>query len=264
MTLRISAIALLAGIFVLSCNNKRDQQRVTGNTTKSDTSASARPDTLVYQSPTLEIRKLSDHVFEHVSFLSTKTFGLVPCNGMIVVDRQEAIVFDTPATGESSEELIRFLEKEMSCTIKGIVATHFHADCVAGLREFHQHKVPSYAHDITISLLQQQAEVPMSGFADSMELTVGSKKVHAAFYGEGHTKDNIIGYFPDEKIMFGGCLVKEEGAGKGHLDDANVNAWPATVSKLKQKYPDVAIIIPGHGKRGGLPLLDYTVKLFQQ
>jgi metallo-beta-lactamase class B len=43
-----------------------------------------------------------------------------------------------------------------------------------------------------------------------------------------------------------------------------VNDWSKTVSKLKAKYPDTQIIIPGHGKSGGTALLDYTIKLFEQ
>ena len=63
--------------------------------------------------------------------------------------------------------------------------------------------------------------------------------------------------------MFGGCLVKEVGAGKGNLEDANVATWPKTIRMLKAKYPDVKIVVPGHGKAGGAELLDYTVKLFE-
>ncbi len=68
---------------------------------------------------------------------------------------------------------------------------------------------------------------------------------------------------PLEDIMFGGCLIKEEGAGKGNLAEANVEEWPNTVRKVKMKYPEVKKIIVGHGKSGGIELLDYTIKLFE-
>jgi metallo-beta-lactamase class B len=42
-------------------------------------------------------------------------------------------------------------------------------------------------------------------------------KITAKFFGEGHTKDNVVGYFPSENVMFGGCLVKELNASKGYL-----------------------------------------------
>ena len=46
-------------------------------------------------------------------------------------------------------------------------------------------------------------------------------------------------------------MLKEIGAGKGNLEDANVDDWAATVEKLKAQYPDTKIVIPGHGKSGG-------------
>ncbi len=64
--------------------------------------------------------------------------------------------------------------------------------------------------------------------------------------------------------MFGGCLIKESGAGKGNLEDANTTDWSLTVTKLKEKYPTTKTVIPGHGKSGGTELLDYTIQLFQQ
>ncbi|MNY76298.1 Beta-lactamase type II precursor [compost metagenome] len=63
--------------------------------------------------------------------------------------------------------------------------------------------------------------------------------------------------------MFGGCLIKEVEASKGYLGDANVKEWSQTVKKIKQRFPDAKIIIPGHGNIGGTELLDYTIKLFK-
>lgn len=83
------------------------------------------------------------------------------------------------------------------------------------------------------------------------------------FFGEGHTADNIISYLPSEKAMFGGCMIKEIGAGKGNLADANVNEWSKSVRKVKLAYHEVQYIIPGHGKYGGVDLLDYTIKMFE-
>ena len=106
-------------------------------------------------------------------------------------------------------------------------------------------------------------KVPQHGFDNLKEFKAGNKKVVAEFNGEGHTRDNIIGYFPSEKVMFGGCPIKEIDAGKGNLEDANINAWPATVRRIKEKYWDTAVVIPGHGKSGDTALLDFTIKLFQ-
>jgi len=162
-------------------------------------------------------------------------------------------------------ELINWVENELHCKIKAIIPTHFHSDCLGGLEEFHKHGISSYANNETIKLTKSKNLVsPQNGFDNLLELNVGDKKITAEYFGEGHTRDNIIGYFPDEKVMFGGCLIKELGAGKGNLEDANTTAWPATVTKLKEKHPNTSLVIPGHGKSGGTDLLDYTIKLFGQ
>ena len=201
----------------------------------------------------------------HTTFLQTESFGKVTCNGMVVFEKNEAIVFDTPINDSTSSELINWIKDSLSCKVIAIIPTHFHEDCLGGLKEFHQRGIPSYASNQTIKSAKTKGyPIPQNGFDNLLELKVGSRKVTAEFNGEGHTRDNIIGYFPSEKVMFGGCLIKETGAGKGNLEDANVKDWPATVSKIKEKYPDTQIVIPGHGKSGDTALLDYTIKLFEQ
>jgi metallo-beta-lactamase class B len=91
---------------------------------------------------------------------------------------------------------------------------------------------------------------------------LGSEHVVVKFPGEGHTKDNVVGYFPVDRVMFGGCLVKELNASKGYLGDANLETWSATVEKVKKEFPEVSIVIPGHGEHGSKDLLDYTIRLF--
>lgn len=228
-----------------------------GNTEVSDSSG------FVYQTETLQIQQLTPHTFCHVSFLQTNDFGKVACNGMIVIDNNEALVFDTPANEEASVELINWIENELKCKIKGVVATHFHNDCLAGLDKFHERGIKSYANSKTIELANiTRVTPPQNGFKKSFVLEVGSKIVVNEFLGEGHTKDNIVCYFLAEKVMFGGCLIKEIGAGKGYLGDANIKSWSKTVAKVKKKFQTAEVIIPGHGKVGGQGLLDYTIELF--
>ncbi len=218
-----------------------------------------------YTSERLVIEKIGKQVFQHISFLNTESFGRVPCNGMIVFDQNEAIIFDTPTDSAASVELIEWVENKLNCKIKAIVPTHFHADCLGGLGAFHAKKIPSFANKLTITLAQTaQSSVPKNGFEGRLELKIGRENVILEFMGEGHTKDNIIGYFPAENAMFGGCLIKELGASKGYLGDANVQAWSETVRKIKEKYPQTKTVVPGHGKPAGTDLLDYTIKMFEQ
>ncbi|GGB76634.1 hypothetical protein GCM10011325_00170 [Dyadobacter sediminis] len=184
---------------------------------------------------------------------------------MIVFDRNEAVIFDTPADDTTSVELIKWVGDSLKCKIVAIIPTHFHADCLGGLNAFHERGIPSYASNLTIKAARlKNYAVPQNGFDEVRTFKAGRKKVLAAFHGEGHTRDNIIGYFPEQKVMFGGCLIKEMDATKGNLEDANVHDWSETVMKLKTKYPDTEVVIPGHGESGSTALLDYTIRLFQQ
>lgn len=218
---------------------------------------------ITLKTDTLEIVRLTERTYVHLSYLETESFGKVACNGMIVVDKGEAIVLDTPVDNEVSEELINWLETQ-DIAIKAVVATHFHDDCVGGLKTFHEQGIPSHAHQKTLALLSEKnGEHPQNGFSGVKELKVGGEKVLLDYVGEGHTRDNIIAYFPNENVMFGGCLIKSMGAGKGNLADANIAEWPQTVSQIKSKYPNTITVVPGHGKSGGSELLDYTIALFR-
>lgn len=219
---------------------------------------------IIYQSKDLIITQLSENSYQHTSYLQTNDFGNVPCNGLIVSDNNEAVVFDTPTTNKSTDELISFIEQKLKCKINAVVPTHFHNDCLAGLEAFHNKKIPSYAYFKTIAMANADTLVaPKNSFTDSLILNVGSTNTITKFLGEGHTKDNVVAYFPKDKVMFGGCLIKEINAAKGFLGDANVADWSNTVAKVKKTYPTVQIIVPGHGKSGGKDLLDYTIKLFK-
>ena len=227
---------------------------------------SASPDQvpLRYRSASLRIQQLAPHVYQHTSYLETNDFGRVACNGMLVVDGGEALVFNTPANAAASRELLAYAEHQLRARVKAVVPTHFHADCLAGLAEFHRRNVPSYALHATIALARsRQVTPPQQGFDEQLRLRAGQQEVIARFVGEGHTPDNIVAYVPAEQVLFGGCLIKELGAGKGNLEDANVAAWPQTVATLQQAYPATRVLIPGHGKTGGLELSNYTIQLFK-
>ena len=209
------------------------------------------------------LKQLTKNTFIHTSYLQTEDFGHVPCNGLVVRNGQQALVFDTPTDDQSAKELIRLVQDSLHCQIIAVVPTHFHNDCLGGLKAFHDAGIRSYANNLTVELAKNSgAEVPKKGFQDSLTLEIGREKVWIKFLGQGHTRDNVVGYFPSEKVLFGGCLIKEMGASKGYLGDANVEEWSATVKRVKKAFPRVKRVVPGHGEAGDSSLLDYTQKLF--
>jgi metallo-beta-lactamase class B len=218
----------------------------------------------VYKSKDLIVLQIAENSFKHTSFKQTNDFGNVPCNGLIVRNSNEVVVFDTPTNDKIAEELIKWIKETLHCKINAVIPTHFHDDCLGGLKAFHENNIPSYANFKTIELAtENKMAIPQNGFSDSLILKVGNENARATFFGEGHTKDNVVGYFPSDNILFGGCLIKELDASKGYLGDATIADWSNTVEKVKKQYPNLKIVVPGHGEHGNKKLLDYTIKLFK-
>lgn len=240
---------IISFIIILSCKSQKKESFISE---------------ILYKFDNLIITRISEDAFIHTSFLQTNDFGNVPCNGLVVRNSNEVIIFDTPTNDKSSEELIQWITEINHFKINAIIPTHFHNDCLGGLKTFNENNIPSYAYIKTVELAKENNFViPNISFLESIILKVGDEEVFVKFFGEGHTKDNVVGYFPKENIIFGGCLIKEKDASKGYLGDSNISAWSNTVEKIKKEYPDVKIVVPGHGNYGDLELLDYTINLFK-
>ncbi|HET7734142.1 MAG TPA: metallo-beta-lactamase, partial [Paludibacter sp.] len=182
----------------------------------------------IYKTPALEIDSIAANTYVHRTFLSTKEWGKVPCNGAIFVDNGEAIVFDTPPTDSVSIQLISWIKNHTRASIKAIVVNHSHDDCLGGLAVFHCAGVPSYSSVLTRQLAQKDTQnkptVPQHDFTKTLKLKIGKTTIVNYYPGEGHTHDNIVSYIPSVKVLFGGCLIKALGSGKGNLAETNVAA----------------------------------------
>lgn len=217
------------------------------------------------ESEKLSIIKLGAHTYQHISYLQTESWGKVACNGMIVIDDGEALIFDTTADNKSSRLLIEHLINN-GVKIVGIVPTHFHEDCVGGLNEFKKAEIPIYISNRTLAILEKDDQYigyEFLTFDNELTLNIADNAVKVDYCGAGHTVDNVIAYYEKDESIFGGCLVKELNASKGNLADADVSEWSKTVTKVKANHPNAKVIIPGHGKAGGIELLDYTIELFE-
>ncbi|NBO59268.1 MAG: MBL fold metallo-hydrolase, partial [Chitinophagia bacterium] len=98
-----------------------------GQTPKEDTQHD------LYRSKDLLIIQIAPNSYQHISYLQTNDFGNVPCNGLVVRDKNEVIIFDTPTHDKAAEELIQWIENKLGSKIKAIIPTHFHNDCLGGL-----------------------------------------------------------------------------------------------------------------------------------
>ena len=91
---------------------------------------------IVYKSSNIEIIKISDNIFQHISYLETEKWGRVSCNGMIFKSNDECVVFDTTPNDSSSLELINVIDSIFNFKINFLVVNHFHGDCIGGVKSF--------------------------------------------------------------------------------------------------------------------------------
>lgn len=218
---------------------------------------------LIPISEDLEIQKLSEKVYVHRSYATVEPYGRFYSNGMIYLSQGKAMVFDTPMEEEITKDLISWIKNELKADIQAVVVNHFHNDCLGGLAVFHREGIPSWSNSLTRELAGRDSlELPQHTFKRKKTLKLGEEKIKLFFPGEAHTRDNIVAWLPAEKILFGGCMLKSLKSGKGNLADANVGSWSQTAAKVKKKYGDAVWAIPGHGKVGGIELLDYTIEMF--
>jgi metallo-beta-lactamase class B len=214
----------------------------------------------------MELIKLSEKAYVHVSVSEIEGFGKVSSNGLVLVNGGEAFLFDTPATNAQTETLVTWIADSLKAHVTTFVPNHWHNDCLGGLGYLHSKGIKSFANQLTIMLAKENGKsVPQQGFTDSLRLNLHGIDIYCHYLGGGHSADNIAVWIPSEKILFGGCMVKDiHSKGLGNLSDAKIEEWLPTIQKVKVKFPSAEIVIPGHGQIGGKELLEYTKTLLQK
>lgn len=214
--------------------------------------------------PDLKIVPLSNQVYLHQSWAFYPSFGKVQCNGLLYINKNEAVLMDTPDADSLSLILLDWIEKEKNAKLKAVIINHHHSDCLGGLNTFHEAGIPSYATKKCLRLAKkEQVVIPQYGFRKKLDLKIGGQTIQCRYFGKAHTADNLVVYIPSEQTLFGGCMVKSLNSGKGNLADASVKKWSKTIQKVKLAFPKMQYVIPGHGKHGGVELLDYTIEMFE-
>lgn len=211
----------------------------------------------------LQLLKLKDSIFVHVSYEESQTYGRFSSNGLIVISNGKAMMVDTPMNNEKTAEISEFLKNKWNVKVEALIVGHFHDDCLGGIEYLHAHNVKSYASNKTIEKCKSLAlPVPQVGFEKFLSLDFDGIKIECYYPGGGHTEDNIVVYLPNEKILFGGCLVKSERSrGLGNTRDAVVEDWDKTIEQVKKQFPKMSVVVPGHGAIGDHQLLDHTIQL---
>lgn len=189
-----------------------------------------------------------------------------PSNGMYCVTYNGVVLFDTPWDTTQFQPLLDSIANRHNKKVVACIATHFHEDRTAGLEYFKSKGIKTYSSKQTFDLCKQHNEKQAEFyFINDTTFNFVNHSFQTFYAGEGHTKDNIVLWCNDAKILYGGCLVKStENKGLGNIADANLNEWSATIKNIIKKYPKPTYVIPGHFDWTSNQGLEHTLKLLRQ
>lgn len=209
------------------------------------------------------IEKIADHIWRHVSYKDLPNLGRVPSNGGIAQFGTDILLIDSAWTNAQTKLILDWIHDELRANPSVAVITHAHDDRLGGIHEIHTRGIRTVASALTAESAKQQGlEAPQQTFDERLALMLGGREIQVRYPGPGHTRDNIVVWIPDQYILFGGCLIKAAQAKDlGNTTDADLELWPKTIEKVSQEFPQVRIVVPGHGDPSGKEALTRTLEL---
>jgi glyoxylase-like metal-dependent hydrolase (beta-lactamase superfamily II) len=212
----------------------------------------------------LQISQLSNDVYLHTSFRNVEGYGLVGSNGLVVFDKDNAYMVDTPWSEQDTVRLVDWV-KAKGATLRASVSTHSHADRTSGIAYLNAQSIPTYTSQLTDVILQETNKERAKIVFSTSKFLVAENLLEVFYPGGGHTVDNHVVWLPKQKILFGGCLVRDVAAQSlGYVGGASIATWEQSIDRLLIKYPHVDIVVPGHGTFGGVELLAHSKQLASQ
>lgn len=213
----------------------------------------------------LTITPLKDNLYIFTSYGSFNGIP-VPANGMYLITKEGAVLFDAPWDTTQFKPLLDSIANKHHKKVILHLATHWHDDRSGGLAFYRNHGAKTFTTKLTDELCREQHKNRAEfTFDNDTIFRVGEYTFEAYYPGEGHSKDNIVIWFKNDKVLYGGCLVKSITATNlGNLDEANVNAWPQSIQNIQQRFGTPAYIITGHDSWESKESLNHTLMLLEE
>ena len=217
--------------------------------------------TLIAQ-PKLEIARLTGDFYVFKTFNYYKG-NRISANGMYVITREGAVIFDSPWDTTQFKPLLDSIRIKHQVNAVMCMATHFHEDRSGGLEYYKQQGLKTYTTRLTDEYSKKRG-MKRAEFLLETDTTfsIGQYSFRIIYPGPGHTPDNTVVWFSQEKILYAGCLIKStEDSNLGNLGDANVMAYSSTIRNLQSMCNDPRYIIPGHNGWLNNNSLKHTLKM---
>lgn len=211
----------------------------------------------------LTISHLTKDFYVYTTFGDPGNGSLFPANGMYLVTNKGVVLFDTPWDTTQFLPLLDSIQARHHQNVIMCISTHFHSDRTAGLEYYKQKNIKTYTTKQTDNLSKIRNE-PRAAFLiyQDTSFTIGQYSFETFYPGKGHSPDNIVLWFNNDKILYGGCFIKStEATGPGNLSDANTIEWINSIKKVQTKFGKPSYIIPGHQNWTNKNALLHTLKL---
>ena len=199
-------------------------------------------------------------------------------NSVVYVGDRSITVVGATWTPETAKLLAMEIGKITPKPITEVIDTNYHPDRAGGnayfkgigaqivstrmtrdLLEQHWDEMIRYVQKAIPSYPSLPVVLPDQTFAGDFELQGG--RVKAIYLGPSHTPDGIFVYFPEEKALYGNCILKEQ---LGNLDFADLTEYPKTLQKLKDLNLGFTTIVAGHwSPLHGPELIDRYLQLLE-
>jgi metallo-beta-lactamase class B len=197
-------------------------------------------------------------------------------NSIVYLGDDSVAVVGATWTPETAKLLVNEINKITSKPISEVIDTNYHPDRAGGNAYFRSIGAKIVSTKMTSDLLTQHWDemvryvqkgfpnyptlplvAPDKTVAGDFELQNGGLK--AIYLGPSHTSDGIFVFFPQEKVLYGNCILKEQ---LGNLDFADLTEYPKTLEKLKQLNLGFTTTIAGHWSAiHGPELIDQYLQL---
>lgn len=212
----------------------------------------------------LEITPVNEKLYVYTTY-HTYNGGKVSANAMYLVTNKGVVLFDTPWDQAQNQPLLDSIEKKHHLKVISVFATHSHEDRAGGFDFFNKKRIPTYASGQTNSILRSEHKaMAVNTFEKGEKFQIGGEKFQIDYFGPGHTKDNLVIWFPEYKILDGGCLIKSaEAKNLGFVGEADLKAWPQTILAIKDKYKEINLVVAGHDNWKTPGALDRTLELLK-
>ncbi|MGZ3865026.1 MAG: BlaB/IND/MUS family subclass B1 metallo-beta-lactamase [Bacteroidia bacterium] len=217
------------------------------------------------QQPKLKITPLTGDCYVFTTWRNYKG-NPVSSQGLYLVTKQGVAMIDTPWDTTQFKPLLDSIELKHKQKVVLCIATHSHEDRTAGLGYYSSEGIKTYTSVLTDEFcIEKKEKRARYHFKNDTTFTLGGYNFQTYYAGAAHTKDNLVVWFEKDKILYGGCAIKStEATDLGNIKDADLQQWPATLTKIKKKFPSPKYVIPGHQSWNDTRSVDHTLELLQK